>query len=190
MSPNRRLSLKFWTGTGAQTHRAWSPGQITSLVQMWWLVHSILTLLLTRSHSFLLILWNGCLVPKSCPTLATPWTIAHQYSLCPWDFPGKNTGVGCHFLLQIFLTQGLKPHLLHWQADFFFFFFNHWATWETQRTSYCLTESVKVHVNIVYWENALDPSSVFIVISTTFSIVKNNLSCSFPEISRLSILAF
>ena len=25
--------------------------------------------------------------------------------LCPWDFPGKNTGVGCHFLLQgIFLT--------------------------------------------------------------------------------------
>ena len=27
--------------------------------------------------------------------------------LCPWDFPGKNIGVGCHFLLQgIFLTQG------------------------------------------------------------------------------------
>ena len=27
--------------------------------------------------------------------------------LCPWDSPGKNTGVGCHFLLQgIFLTQG------------------------------------------------------------------------------------
>ena len=27
--------------------------------------------------------------------------------LCPWDFPGKNTGAGCHFLLQgIFLTQG------------------------------------------------------------------------------------
>ena len=34
--------------------------------------------------------------------------------LCPWDSPGKNTGVGCHFLLQgIFLTQGLNPHLLH-----------------------------------------------------------------------------
>ena len=31
--------------------------------------------------------------------------------LCPWDFPGKDTGVGCHFLLQqIFLTQGLSPH--------------------------------------------------------------------------------
>ena len=36
-------------------------------------------------------------------------------------FPGENTGVGCHFLLQgIFLTQGsnsLLLHLLHWQAD-------------------------------------------------------------------------
>ena len=33
--------------------------------------------------------------------------------LYPWDFPGKNTGVGCHFLLQgILLTQGSNPHLL------------------------------------------------------------------------------
>ena len=38
--------------------------------------------------------------------------------LCLWDFPGKNTGVGCHFLLQrIFPTQGLNLHLLHWLAD-------------------------------------------------------------------------
>ena len=34
--------------------------------------------------------------------------------LCPWDFPGKNTGVGSHFLLQgIFLTQGSNSRLLH-----------------------------------------------------------------------------
>ena len=34
--------------------------------------------------------------------------------LCPQDFPGKNTGVGCHFLLQgIFPTQRLNPGLLH-----------------------------------------------------------------------------
>ena len=33
---------------------------------------------------------------------------------CPWDSPGKNTGVGCHFLLQgIFPTQGLNPGLPH-----------------------------------------------------------------------------
>ena len=34
-------------------------------------------------------------------------------SSCPWDFSGKNTGVGCHFLLQgICLIQELNPHLL------------------------------------------------------------------------------
>ena len=34
--------------------------------------------------------------------------------LCPWDSPGKNTGVGCHSLLQgIFPTQGFNPGLLH-----------------------------------------------------------------------------
>ena len=40
--------------------------------------------------------------------------------LCPQDSPGKNTGLGCHFLLQgIFLTQGWNPslvYLLYWQA--------------------------------------------------------------------------
>ena len=34
--------------------------------------------------------------------------------LRPWKFPGKSTGVGCHFLLQgIFPTQGLNPGLLN-----------------------------------------------------------------------------
>ena len=40
--------------------------------------------------------------------------------LCPWDFPGKNTGVGCHFLLHgIFPTRGSNPRLLsllRWQV--------------------------------------------------------------------------
>ena len=36
---------------------------------------------------------------------------------CPWYFPGKNAGVGCHFLLWgIFPIQGSNPPLLHWQA--------------------------------------------------------------------------
>ena len=34
--------------------------------------------------------------------------------LCPWHFPGKNTGIGCLFLVQrTFLTQELDLHLLH-----------------------------------------------------------------------------
>ena len=53
-------------------------------------------------------------VPNS---FETPWTVAPRL-LCPWNFPGKNTGAGCQFLLQgIFLIQGLNLHLqclLHW----------------------------------------------------------------------------
>ena len=56
---------------------------------------------------------------QSCQLCATPWTVAHQ-TPCPWGSPGKNTGVGCHALLQgTFPTQGLNPHLLcllHWQV--------------------------------------------------------------------------
>ena len=44
---------------------------------------------------------------------ATPWTVAHQAPQS-WDFPGKNTRLGFHFLLQeIFPNQGLNPSLLH-----------------------------------------------------------------------------
>ena len=43
----------------------------------------------------------------------TPETAAHQPLPRPWDSPGENTGVGCHFLLQgIFLTQESNPGLL------------------------------------------------------------------------------
>ena len=43
----------------------------------------------------------------------TPWTITWQL-LCPWDSPGKNTGVGCHFLLLgILPTQGSNQGLQH-----------------------------------------------------------------------------
>ena len=32
-------------------------------------------------------------------TFVTPWIVALQALLCPWDFPGKNIGVDCYFLL-------------------------------------------------------------------------------------------
>ena len=52
---------------------------------------------------------------------ATLWTVAPRL-LWPWDSPGKNTGAGCHALLQrIFPTQGLNLHLLCflcWQAGY------------------------------------------------------------------------
>ena len=58
----------------------------------------------------------------------TPWTVAYQ-APCPWDFSGKNTGVGSHSLLQgIFVTRDwthifciscIGRRILY-----------HWATWE------------------------------------------------------------
>ena len=45
---------------------------------------------------------------------ATSWTVAHQATLSMAGSAGKNTGVGCHDLLQgIFPTQGLNPGLPH-----------------------------------------------------------------------------
>ena len=51
---------------------------------------------------------------QSCLTLCDPMDYSLPGSSYPWDFPGKNTGVGCHFLLQgIFQTEGLNLGLLH-----------------------------------------------------------------------------
>ena len=56
-----------------------------------------------------------CLVMPD--SFETPW-MQPTSLFCPWDFPSKNTGVGCHFLLQgIFLTQGSNLHLLHQQLN-------------------------------------------------------------------------
>ena len=57
-----------------------------------------------------------------CLTLCDPMncSLPGPMGFCPWDSPGKKTGVGCHFPLQgILQTQELNPcllHLLHWQA--------------------------------------------------------------------------
>ena len=54
-------------------------------------------------------------VAQSCLTVQ-PQGLYPARLLCPWHPPGKNTGVGCHFLLQgLFLTQGSNPHVLHLQ---------------------------------------------------------------------------
>ena len=59
-----------------------------------------------------------CSVTKSCLSLLG---LQPARLLCPWDSPGKSTGVGCHAPLQgIFPTQGSKPplsSLLGWPLD-------------------------------------------------------------------------
>ena len=55
----------------------------------------------------------------SCVQAVQPCGLQPTRLLCPWGFPGKNTGVGCIALLQaVFPTQGSNRAqcLLHWQA--------------------------------------------------------------------------
>ena len=67
--------------------------------------------------------WTGsvlraCMLTCFSRVRLRPHGLQPSRPLCPWDSPGKNAGVGCHFLLQgIFPTQGSNPRLLHWQAD-------------------------------------------------------------------------
>ena len=81
-----------------------SPGQEWNLSPQQW-VHGVLT---SGEHVTRPVV--------SCPT--PPHGLVLARLLGPWAYLGKNTGVGCYFLLQrIFLTRGSNPHLLHRQAD-------------------------------------------------------------------------
>ena len=82
--------------------------------------HQISKLRSQRSSSglqFQLCVSSECGV--SCSVMSDSF-LPHEPSsarlLCPWNSPGKNTGVGFHFLLQgIFPTQGSNLGVLHWR---------------------------------------------------------------------------
>ena len=67
--------------------------------------------------AFSSVFFVAVLVTKSCLTLLQPHGLQSARLLCPWDFSGKNTGMGCHFLLQgifsIFLNE---KHCIHLTA--------------------------------------------------------------------------
>ena len=70
-------------------------------------------------------------MPAQCSVVsdsfATLWTMAHHGILCPWDFAGKNTGTGCHSLLQgIFQTQGSNQRHLHCRR--ILYLLSHWGS--------------------------------------------------------------
>ena len=77
--------------------------------------------------------WSFCLLP-------TAGSHGVFRFFCPWNTPGKNTGVGCHSLLQgIFPTQGLHlsrlccreilNHLSYQGSPFVYHFPNLWPLW-------------------------------------------------------------
>ena len=95
---------------------------IHHFLSKWFLSEDIARLFTVQRLNIQHICCCCCLVPKSCSTVLWPMDCSLPGS-SPWDSPGKNTGVGCHFLLQgVFPTQGLNPHLSMFPAlsDSFF----------------------------------------------------------------------
>ena len=97
-------------------------------------VHQITTLYISNIYNWFCQLFFNKIKRKkvkslSCASLfATPWTAACTKLLRSWDFLGKNTGVGCRFLLQgIFTTQGSNPGLPHCRQTFYHL--NHQASY-------------------------------------------------------------
>ena len=79
-------------------------------------------------HSLEGLLLNLCLVAQLCPTLCDPMDCSLPGPSVHWDSPGKNTGVGCHALLQgIFPTQGSNPGLPH--CRWILYHLSHWGSW-------------------------------------------------------------
>ena len=57
---------------------------------------------------------HACSVASVVSSSLRPHELEPANLLCPWDSPGKNTGMGCHALQQgIFPTQGSNPSPLH-----------------------------------------------------------------------------
>ena len=104
---------KYWRGCGEKrtlVYRWWE----CKLVQpLWKTVWSFLKKLKIELPCAVL-----CLVAQLCLTLCDPMDCSQLGSSVHSNAPGKNTGVGCHALLQgIFLTQELNQGLLAMQVD-------------------------------------------------------------------------
>ena len=103
----------------------------------------------------------------------TPWTVAIRL-LCPWDFPGKNTGVGCNCHS---LPQGIS-HLIPWHIDLLvkakaveIKFWAMWRelpaidlTWRQSKEGQIEFMKVKVSCSVVshsLWRHGLKPARLF-----------------------------
>ena len=106
-----------------------------------------------------------CLVAQSWTTLLDPTDCSLPGSSVHEDSSSKNTGVGCHALLQeIFPTQGSNPGLPHCRQ-----IFTIWAA----RPAHCLNRSHFVYLCVRWWTFGLFPLFFFLA---TFNNAAMNIS--------------
>ena len=93
------------------------PYPLNALLRTFLKDHKKMKINIRQNEKKLKVMWKDSEseVTQLCPTLCDHRDHMDCIRLLhPWDFPGKSTGVDCHFLLQgIFPTQGSKPGLLH-----------------------------------------------------------------------------
>ena len=116
-----------------------------------------------KKHLMLILLL--CAVTQSSLILLWPHG-QPKWLLCPWSFPGRNTRVGCYFLLWgIFPIQGSNSHLFHllyWQVDSLplchltlYFYGRLFLTKKKQQTNHSL-QAEMTEYEMVGWHHWLD----------------------------------
>ena len=108
--------------------------------------------------------YGGVGVSRSVmPDSLRPHGLQPTRLLCSWDFPGKDTGVGGHFLLQgIFPTQGSNPGILHCRQILYQLSYKGspiYVLWETLNKN-CLVE----HHLITGWQKKSDMIIILVVL--------------------------
>ena len=138
------LHLDIW-GLGSGLNHlcppSGQPGEVTDMLSpsshtpssLHWGTHILDTSLLCSLK--LSAFWPGYIFPLVLVAQSLwPRGLYPFRPLCPWDSPGKSTGIGCHFLLQgIFPTQRLNLSLLSPATVGRFFTTS--ATWEAELPS-------------------------------------------------------
>ena len=121
--------------------------------------------------------------------------------LSPWGFPGKNTGVGWHFILQgIFPTQGSNSGLLHCRQTLYrlshqgrAMFFHNYLEKKKIKTSSSLVNTVSVSLRfvlgrkhfhlIVYGEKILANQLLIMISKSEWDLTQNWLNF-YPDINN------
>ena len=102
---SRTTAIKWIPQKNWVTQISWLPVHIEVMFTLYWGLLSVHRLIFSESERV------------SCSGMSDslwPHGLQPTRLLCPWDSPGKNTGVGCHSLLQgIFPTQRSNLGLLH-----------------------------------------------------------------------------
>ena len=91
-----------------------------------------------------------CLVTTVVWLFVTPWTIPASL-LCLWNFPGKNTGVGWHFLHHGITLNPRLLHLLYCRQILY-----PWATRESPYTCVCVCVCVCISFKVINSSTAIN----------------------------------